>query len=69
MKAKAIIITIIAVLIIVGIIVYMSSKPAIIKDYTEPQPNSAEVPNSEQNSFESTDDVFQEIDLALQSAE
>ena len=68
MKAKSIVITIVAVLIIVGIIVYISSKPAVVSD-NGIQRNSAGVSNSGQNSFESTDDVFQEIDLALQGAE
>ena len=68
MKSRSIVIAIVAVLIVVGLIVYMSSKPAVVSD-NEIQPNSAEVSNQEQNSFESTDDVFQEIDLALQGAE
>ena len=68
MKSKSIVIAIVALLIIVGIIVYISSKPAVVSD-NGIQPNSAGVSNSGQNSFESTDDVFQEIDLVLQGAE
>ena len=68
MKSKSIVIAIVALLIIVGIIVYISSNSTVVSD-DEIQPNSAEVSDSGQNSFESTDDVFQEIDLVLQGAE